>query len=185
MLAVFVAAGSSAAQAQRRDCFTDAEVELIRDAQDIDLRIKVLTHAIDRRFAVIKVNVAATDLKESDKWGPPPTGTRVDLLFDIKRILQKAIDDIDDTATHAGTTMARTPENPNRKDKAEPPFARAMHALAAAAKRYKSALNTEIAAARDPKEKGPMLDSIDFCDQILEAEAKVAAEPAKPSGKNR
>ena len=54
MLAVLVAAGSSAAQAQRRDCFTDAEIELIRDAQDIDLRIRVLTHAIDRRFSVIK-----------------------------------------------------------------------------------------------------------------------------------
>ncbi len=40
----------AAANAQRRDYLTDEEIELVRDAQEIDKRIGVLTKAIDRRF---------------------------------------------------------------------------------------------------------------------------------------
>jgi len=48
---------SSPAHAQR-DYFTDQEIEMVRDAQAIDSRIDVLTHAIDRRFSVLNVNTA-------------------------------------------------------------------------------------------------------------------------------
>src|SRR4029078_6627383 len=53
---VFISASSSSAQS-RRDYMTDAEIELVRDAQDIDARIDVLTKMIDRRFAVLKLDV--------------------------------------------------------------------------------------------------------------------------------
>src|SRR5215203_5423109 len=78
------------AQAQR-DYFTPEEVELIRDAQEIDRRIEVLIHAIDRRFEVLKSDVSAPVVSKKDltKWGELPQGTRAEMLFDIKRILRK------------------------------------------------------------------------------------------------
>ncbi|MEP6944927.1 MAG: hypothetical protein ABJA02_03355, partial [Acidobacteriota bacterium] len=159
------------------DYFTDEELELVRDAQDIDLRIKVLTHAIDRRLAILNIGPAATgkELKESDNWGPPPTGSRSQLLSDIKRILQKAVDDIDDTSAHAGTTMARTPENPTKKDKLDPPFARALRELDTAAKRYKPLFQAELDKSTNAKDNGPVLDAIDLCDQIVEGISKAQA----------
>ena len=62
------------ASPQRRDYMTDAEIELVRDAQDIDARIGVLSKMIDRRFAALGINVggAAIPNKETDKWGPTP-----------------------------------------------------------------------------------------------------------------
>src|SRR2546421_7864948 len=83
---------SAAAHAQARDYLTDDEIELIRDAQQIDMRIDVLTHAIDRRFAALNINVSPPARKETADWGAPPTGTRLQLLYDIKRLLHKAID---------------------------------------------------------------------------------------------
>src|SRR5690242_14416812 len=80
----------------QRDYFTDEEVEMVRDAQAIDSRIDVLTHVIDRRFKVLKVDTAEPGAAvKDDKWGPLPSGTRLELLTDINYVLQKAIDDID------------------------------------------------------------------------------------------
>src|SRR5690349_14570565 len=77
-----------AADAQkRRDYLTEEEIELVRDAQEIDLRIMVLTKAIDRRFAVLNNRTP----KEKEEWGALPKGTRVELLIDIEKLLQKAI----------------------------------------------------------------------------------------------
>ena len=53
-LIVFVAIPASA---QRRDYMTDPEIELIRDNQDIDKRIDVLTKMIDRRFSAMGIEV--------------------------------------------------------------------------------------------------------------------------------
>src|SRR5688572_29450379 len=71
----------------QRDYFTPEEVELIRDAQQIDERIEVLTYAIDRRFAALKLDVGGPKIspKDSEKWGAFPTGTRGQLLLDIRR----------------------------------------------------------------------------------------------------
>lgn len=180
LVAVTLSFASEGAVAQRRDCFTDPELELVRDAQDIDLRLKVLTHAIDRRFAVLKiaVNGPVSDIKESDKWGTLPEGTRPQLLKDIERILQKAIDDIEDTSVHAGTALARTPENTTKKDKVNPPFVRALRLLLTAAVRYKPVLASEIDKMTDLNEKNPALGALDLCDQIIDAISKLpAAQP--------
>jgi hypothetical protein len=170
-------AGALTVSAQR-DYFTDQEIELVRDAQDIDLRIKVLTHAIDRRLAILKIG-AESPVHESEKWGPPPTGSRSQLLYDVKRILQKAVDDVDDTAAHAGTKEARTIENPTKKDKSDPPFTRALRELSSAAVRYKPIFQGELAKSTDRKADGPLLDAVDLCDQIIESIGKTNAEPAK------
>src|SRR4051794_33944299 len=98
----------------QRDYFTDEEVELVRDAQQIDQRISVLVHAIDRRFTALKVEVAADAPNPKDKnkddWGPLPTGTRIQLLSDIRQILQKAIDDIDNLAERPESAPLPAPD---------------------------------------------------------------------------
>jgi len=80
---------------------TDAEIELVRDAQDIDLRVDVLIKMVDRRFAVLKMNVggAAIPTKESERWGAAPTGTQIEMLDDIRKLLQKAIEEIQKEVT--------------------------------------------------------------------------------------
>jgi len=164
------------ADAQRRDFLTDAETEIIRDSQDIDMRVDVLTKMIDRRFAALKIDVGGwkPPAKQSDTWGDEPAGTRLQLLTDIKRLLQKAVDDIDDVSEHDAN--AQTQNKTTGKL-----FPKAVRSLSAAASRYSPVLKNAVKSV-DPKseeaekERGTMLDSIDLCDQIIEAAAKIPAE---------
>lgn len=177
-LLVFSFSLSTAASAQR-DYFTPEEVELIREAQEIDHRIDVLTHAIDRRFSALKIDVSGPKIsaKEIEKWGELPKGNRLHLLFDIKRILQKAIDDIDSLAERPNSIVIDQDEK-KPKGYAEL-FPKAVRSLAAAAQRYKAALKAELDKTQDAAEKGSILDSLDFCDQIIAAVAKLPAEVKK------
>ena len=168
----------------QRDYFTPEEVELIRDAQEIDRRIDVLTHAIDRRFAALKIDVGGSPIPEKEKglWGEMPKGTRFELLVDVKRILQKAIDDIDNLSERPDAAII-----PDKEDKKAEGYAiifpRAVRNLGAAAKRYQSALKTELDAAKDGVDKGPILDSLDMCAQIITAVGKLPAETPQTTGK--
>lgn len=166
----------NSAEAQRRDYLTDAEIELVRDAQDIDARIGVLTRAIERRFLALSVSVAGGQEKEdkSDKWGEAPTGSRLELLTDIKQLLQKAIDDIDNTAAHATPKESKTKAEKREAQR----FPNAVRNLASAAGRYLPALRQQLDQAKSEKERGSILASIEFCDQIIEASAKVKADTA-------
>lgn len=162
---------------QRRDYLTDSEVELVRDAQEIDLRMNVLTMAIDRRLAALDLAGLDKSKKYGEKWGDAPTGTRLELLTDVKSLLQKAIDDIDDASSH---------ESENAENKVTGTlFPKAVHVLADAAERYRPALRSALDSAKDEKEKGTVLASIDFCDQIIEASSKLPKETAKPDKKKR
>lgn len=174
---------STPAQAQR-DYFTNEEIEMVRDAQAIDSRIDVLTHAIDRRFSILNVNTAdpAVRRKDADKWGPLPTGSRLEILSDIKYILQKAIDDIDNLAenpkaAHIPFEGEKKPKDPSAL------FPTAVRKLAAAANRYEPALKSQLELSKDPQEKGSILDSIELCDEIIASVAKLPAEVQKKTGK--
>ncbi len=172
------------ANAQRRDFLTDAEIELVRDAQEIDRRIEVLVHAADRRFGLLKIDVTTpVGKKESDAWGDMPKGERLDLLFDIKRLLQKAIDDIDNISERPDSAILPDPEEKNPKTLAEL-FPKAVRTLASAATRYKPALQKELDATTDQMQKGVILDSIDSCNSILEAVTKLPTEVEKKKKKN-
>lgn len=161
----------ASANAQRRDYLTDEEVELVRDAQQIDLRVGVLTKAIDRRFLVINNDnsQAKKSEKDSEKWGELPKGSRSLLLWDIQRILQKSIDDIDDVAAHS------------KMD--EELFPKAMFALTDSCQGYMPKLKTLYDSTTDEKEKGSILGAIDSCNQIVEASAKVPK--VEPKGKKK
>jgi len=162
----------------QRDYFTPEEVEIIRDAQQIDKRVDALVHMIDRRFAVLNVNVNAPAYKEKgSEWGQPPTGSRLDLLIDIKRILQKAVDDIDNLSERPESIAveeARDKPNQGQKSKGFAQlFPVAVHDLAAAANRYGPVLKAELDKTKLPEEKGAILDSIEICDEIVAAVNKL------------
>lgn len=154
------------ARAQRRDYLTEAEIELVRDAQEIDLRIMVLTKAVDRRFAVLKNQ----PLKEKEEWGEPPKGTRFDLLSDIERILGKAIDDIDNVA---------------ERNKDSKLFPKAVNKLADSCTGYLPQFKSFIDTVKDEKERGALLGSIENCNEVIAASSKVPKEPAKEEKKKK
>lgn len=168
-----------AASAQNRDFLTAEEVEIIRDAQQIDDRMDVLIKAMDRRFAVLNADVSAPivkDKKKDDKvWGPAPTGTRVELFFDIKRILQKAVDDIDNLAERPTSMVVYEDEKPDKKNPKtfENLFPKAVRSLAAACGRYQPVLKAELDRSTDNAEKGLIIASGELCTDVIASVAKL------------
>ncbi len=185
ILILFTAAAPLAVQAQR-DYFTPEEIELIRDTQKIDERIALLTKIIDRRFAAMKVDVGGATIKpkDADKWGTLPEMTRSDLLVDIKRILQKAIDDIDSLAERPDSAILPDPDDKKAKQGFADLFPKAVRTLAAAAERYRPALKAELDQPNDPGSKGNVLTSLEFCDQIIAAVGKLP-EQTEPQKKKK
>lgn len=185
-----------ASNAQRRDYLTDEEIELVRDANEIDRRIDVLVKAIDRRLLVINNDTTQEKQlkKDSDKWGELPTGTKTELLSDISNILQKAIDDIDDLASRKelnekvlqGTAENDVDEDTKRIIKTnDQKFPAAVHNLADASRKYLPILETFGANAGNEKEKGVILRAIESCNMIIEASAQVQKPEPKKKKKNK
>lgn len=154
----FFAANS--AFSQRRDHLTEMEVELIRDAQEIDSRMDIFVKAIDRRFLVLNNDTSQAKQvgKDLDKWGELPTGTRAQILRDIEKILDESISKIDDVAT---------------RDMKSDLFPVAVNVLANGAVRFLPELKSQLDKTTVETEKGSILNSIDFCEQIISASAKV------------
>ncbi len=159
-------------QAQRRDHLTEAEIELVRDAQQIDERMKVFVKAIERRFLALKPDASPAKQieKDSDKWGALPTGTRQQIFIDIEKLLDEAVSKIDDVAS---------------RDMGSDFFPAAVHTLADGAKEFLPQLKSELDKAADEKEKGAIIGAIDFCNQIIEASAKVKRETPKEIKKRK
>jgi len=162
----------SAVSAQRRDHLTAMEVELVRDAQQIDLRMQVFVKAIDRRFQVLNnESLAAKQIeKDIDVWGELPTGTRTQLLLDIEKLLEEAISKIDDVAA---------------RDMKSDYFPIAVHLLADGASKYLPQLKSQFDASTDEKEKGAIIGAIEYCRQIIEASGKVKRETPKEIKKRK
>jgi hypothetical protein len=161
--------------AQYRDYMTDAEIELVRDAQDIDLRVAVLTRMADRRFAALGLDAGGDKKKLSEKWGPEPTGSRVELFNDISRLLEKAADDIDDIAGRNEISLEQ-----NRMEGKL--FPKAVKNLAEAAERYIPVLSLAEEKTTDEMERGTLLTAIEICEQVIEAATKLP-EPVKEEKK--
>ena len=159
------------AAAQRRDYMTDEEIELVRENQDIDKRIDVLTKMIDRRFSVMGMDVGGwkPTEKEQAAWGVMRTGTRSELLLDVRQLLQKAIDDIDDVAMHNENTLTQ-----NKTEGLL--FPAAVRNLAAAANRYLPHLKTTLDKSTDERDRGLIMASIEHCEAIIEAVVKLPPE---------
>jgi hypothetical protein len=82
-------------QAQNRQHLTEAELEIVRDAQELDARTGVFIKAIDRRFAALNKLAETKDKKDKSDWGALPTGSRTELIWDIAKILDEAMNNLD------------------------------------------------------------------------------------------
>lgn len=165
------------ASGQRRDSMTDEEVEIVRNSQDIDKRIDVLTKMLDRRFSALGIEVGGWKQAEKSKeeWGAIRTGTKTELLLDVRAILQKAIDDVDDVAMHNENTLTQ-----NKTEGLL--FPKAVRSLAAAAARYLPQLKATLEKTTDEKDRGLILASIEHCEAILDSVSKLPPE-TKPEKK--
>ncbi|HEX6125204.1 MAG TPA: hypothetical protein VFZ23_07500 [Pyrinomonadaceae bacterium] len=166
--------------AQRRDYMTEEEIELIRNNQDIDKRIDVLTKMVDRRFTALGIDVGGWKQaeKNSSSWGALRTGTRTELLFDIRQILQKAIDDIDDVAMHNENTLTQ-----NKTEGLL--FPKAVRNLGASANRYLPHLRSMLDTTKDEKDRGLIIASIEHCEAIIEALGKLPPDPKQEKKKSK
>ena len=93
---------ASASAAQRREHLTPEEIELVRDNQELDARTGVFIKAAERRLlAVTNPEESAKNApKEKEKWGELK-GTRAQLFYDISKILDEAVVNVDDVAGRA------------------------------------------------------------------------------------
>lgn len=92
----------AAVQAQRtREHLTPEEIELVRDNQVLDARTGVFIKAAERRLLAVTnpAEAAKTSAKEKEKWGEVK-GTRAQLFYDISKILDEAVVNVDDVAAH-------------------------------------------------------------------------------------
>ena len=167
----------------QRDFLTPEELEIVRDAQEIDTRIQVLTQAIDRRFSVLNLDVLAPKVKKDSDWGALPQGSRPELFRDINRLLQKAVDDIDNLAERPESAVTPAPEKRKGDTSFATLFPRAVRNLADAARRYVPVLKAQLDASGDASEKGSILGSLELCTQIIDSVVKLPPEPPKKGGK--
>jgi vacuolar-type H+-ATPase subunit I/STV1 len=174
-LAFFVAllAVAVPARAQTRDHLTAKEVELVQDAQLLDLRIGVFVRAIERRLLVVN-GTAASDAKqlkkEEELWGELPKGSRADLLSDIDRIVDEAITNIDDASSH---------------DQKNPLVAKAVRKLAAEVTRLKEQLAPLREQAKSPEELASIEHVLENGQQIIDATTKLPPPTVEPKGKKK
>ena len=168
------------AHAQHRDYMSDEEIELIRDAQDIDLRVDTLSMMIDRRFTALGTDAGGAKVKPKNayKLGPEPTGTRLQLYHDIRQLLQKAADDIDDIAGRNDISQKQ-----NRMEGIL--FPKAVRSLAASAARYLPLLETAGSNTDDRMLSGTIAKAIELCELIMESAKKLPPEPTKEEKKRQ
>ncbi len=88
------------AQKAKRDHLTEQEVDLVREYQEIDKRVEIFAKAADRRLLVLTDPNATQKKREEELWGPLPTGSKLELLSDYKRILEEMEEKLDDAFNH-------------------------------------------------------------------------------------
>lgn len=158
----------------KRDHLTEQEVELVREAQALDKRTEVFIRAAERRMQAINDPAAAASSKqiqkEMDKWGPLPKGTRAELIADFAKILDEAINNIDDVAA---------------RDAKNPLVAKSLRKLAAAVSAFQPQINTMRGSARDGEELAALEESIENMQQITEAASRLPPPTEDKKGKDK
>ncbi len=154
--------------AQRHDYMIDEEIELVRENQDIDLRISILIRMIDRRFAAMGIDVGGWKPLDRDvaKWGQLPDEKSVDRWWDIRQLLRKAMDDIDSIVERDSHSLAQNRTSGKL-------FPKAVKLLATAARRYHEPLKLAAEKVKDERERGLILNSVEMCEQIIEAATRL------------
>lgn len=147
----------------KRDHLTQKEADMVRDTQELDKRIAVLIKAADRRLLALTDPNAISSQKDVETWGELK-GIRADFLFDLSRILDEAITNIDDVSG---------------RDEKNPLIPKAARKLAEASSRFL----TQLTPLRDKLEEGTERQ---FYDRIVEDARSImeAAGKLPPPAKN-
>jgi hypothetical protein len=171
-LLILLLAGTVLAGPQRRDHFTEKEIEQIKDTQFLDKRIGVFVKTIERRLQVLtgtSADTAKQQKKDAELYGELPTGSRAELIGDIGRILDEAITNIDDVSA---------------RDEKNPLIPRALRALAAEATRVIELLRPIQAAASGGAEVASFEQVTEHAEAILAAANKLPP-PSEKEKKNK
>lgn len=134
---------------------------MVRDTQELDKRIAVFIKAADRRLlAVTEPNATKALQTDIELWGELK-GSRADFLYDLSKILDEAITNIDDVSS---------------RDERNPLVPKAVRKLAEASLRV---LN-QLAPLRDKVEAGPERHSFDQAVENAEAIVEAAGKLPPP-----
>ncbi len=162
---------SVSARAQKREHLTPEEIELVRDNQELDGRTKVFVTAAERRLLAVTnpAESAKNAAKEKEKWGEVQ-GTRVQLFYDISKILEEAVVNVDDVAEH----------NPD-----SPLLRKSLFILAAATGKMLPELTRLREAAQSEAEADQLDRALETAREITDAarEKGVSAEDLKAKAK--
>jgi hypothetical protein len=176
LLALLLAASGYSATAQTRDHLTPQEVDLIKDAQALDLRTNVFIKAAERRMALVTGTAASAPTsnskqakKEAELWGDVPKGTRAELIGDVAKILDEAITNIDDVSMH---------------DEKSPLLPKALRKLSASATQIIDQLTPLRSQAKSEEELSNMEQAVENAQSIIEA-AKKLPPPAEREKKDK
>jgi hypothetical protein len=163
LLLLLIGGLSFSVSAQKRDHLTEAEIEIIRDTQELDLRTKVFVKAAERRFVALGVlteSKPAKKEKDNSDWGAPPTGTRAELLGDIAKILEEAMNNLDNV-------WSREPKNPL--------IPKALKILSDAAARFQSQAASLDSKAASEQEREAVFQIKRDLENILQAQKDYSA----------
>ncbi|MDQ1557429.1 MAG: hypothetical protein QOD32_489 [Pyrinomonadaceae bacterium] len=161
-------ARADAASVQRREHLTEQEVEMVRNTQELDRRVALFVKIAERRVAaVVAGGAVAPSAKDVEKWGELPKGTRAQLFNDLARILDEAINNIDDVG-------ARSPNSST--------IPKAVRHLSEAAARFLPQLTALRAGAEAEGEREALEQTIDSLEQVLDAAKQLPAETTEKKG---
>ena len=162
---------AAAAAAQKREHLTPEEIELVRDNQELDARTKVFITAAERRLLAVTnpAESAKNAPKEKEKWGEVQ-GTRAQLFYDISKILDEAVVNVDDVAEH-------NPESPLLR--------KSLYMLAEATARMLPELTKLREASQSEAETDQLERALETAREITDAakERGVTAEDLKAKAK--
>ena len=152
--------------ASQREHLTAAEIELVRDTQELDKRTQVFVKAVERRMLVMTDPAAAAKQAQKDVelWGELPQGTRTQLFSDIGRILDEAITNIDDAAE-------RSPQSTL--------LAKSLRILADASQSLVPRLTSKRDSASTEAERDALEQAIENAQTVIEAAKKLPPEEKK------
>lgn len=159
---------SSAFAVQRREHLTSQEIDMVRDAQELDRRTAIFIKAAERRMLLLsdpQAPVSKHSQKDFSNMGEIPQSTRAQLFSDLAGILDEAIDNIDNAQEH------------NVQSSLIP---KAVKNLTEASKRFLAQL-MPLREKTEGGERELLEQVIDNLNQIIEASKKLPAEKsAKP-----
>jgi hypothetical protein len=169
-----VARTNASPASQRREHLTEQETDMVRDTQELDRRIALFVKIAERRVVAVTDAAGAQtpSAKDLEKWGELPKGTRAQLFNDLARILDEAINNIDDVAVRAPNSSL---------------IPKAVKHLAAASARFLPQLMTLRETASGEGEREALEQALDNLRQVLDASKKLpegAAEKKDEKKKN-